>query len=77
MSLSATSAHCDDGMLWVGLAAGRQLGAPLAWFPPLHNASLEDQAGVDVSPFGLHWAALDGDILVPALLSADGAGVAA
>ena len=77
MTISATNAHRDDELVWVGLAGGCQLGVPLAWFPRLLEASPEDRAGVEVSPFGLQWAALDGDILVPALLSADGVGVAA
>lgn len=71
MTIFATSAHCDGEMLWVGLADDRQLGVPLAWFPQLLEASLEDRAGVEVSPYGLHWEASDEDISVPALLSAD------
>ena len=77
MTISAIEAHCDEEMLWVGLADGRRLGVPLAWFPRLLDATPEERAGVEVSPFGLHWAALDEDISVPALLSADGVGVAA
>ncbi|SEN23263.1 Protein of unknown function [Loktanella fryxellensis] len=77
MTISAIEAHCDDEMLWVALADGRRLGVPLAWFPRLLNATAEDRAGVKVSPFGLHWAALDEDISVVGLLSADGVGVAA
>ena len=46
-------------------------------FPRLLDASPEERAGVEVSPFRLHWAALDENISVPALLSADGIGVAA
>jgi hypothetical protein len=77
MTISATSAHRDDGMVWIGLAGGRQLGAPLAWFPRLLKASLEDRAGVEVSPFGLHWAVLDEGVSTNALLFTDGIGVAA
>jgi Protein of unknown function (DUF2442) len=76
-SNTPTEAHCDDEMLWVGLADGRRLGVPLAWFPQLLEASAEDRAGVEISPFGLHWVALDEDISVVGLLSADGVGVAA
>ena len=77
LSAVPMEAHCDGEMLWVGFADGRRLGVPLGWFPRLLEASAEERAGVEVSPFGLHWTALDEDISVPALLSADGVGVAA
>ena len=66
-----TDAHCDDETLWVSLADGRRLGVPLAWFPRLLKAKPEERAGVEVSPFGLHWTALDKDISLVSLLSVD------
>jgi hypothetical protein len=42
---------------------------PLAWFPRLLAASPEARAEVTITPFGLHWEALDEDISVPALMA--------
>jgi hypothetical protein len=69
MSISATDVRFDDDTMWVSLADGRTLGVPLAWFPRLMAASPEDLARVEISPFGLHWEALDEDISVPALMA--------
>ena len=56
-------------MYLLELPNGRVLGVPLAWFPKLLAASDAERAGVEITPFGLHWDALDEDISVPALLS--------
>ncbi|MEM6728750.1 MAG: DUF2442 domain-containing protein, partial [Pseudomonadota bacterium] len=50
---------------------GRILGVPLAWFPRLLSASKSELEAVEISPYGLHWEALDEDISVPALLRTD------
>ena len=71
MSISAVEVHFDDDLMWVSLQDGRQLGVPLAWFPRLMTASADQRAAVEISPFGLHWEALDEDISVPALLAAE------
>ncbi|HMW23562.1 MAG TPA: DUF2442 domain-containing protein [Burkholderiaceae bacterium] len=34
------------------------------WFPRLLNATPQQREQVELSPFGLHWAALDEDIAV-------------
>ncbi len=69
MTISATEVRFDDDTMWVGLEDGRTLGVPLAWFPRLLAASPAARAQVEITPFGLHWEALDEDISVPALLS--------
>ena len=69
MSISATDVRFDEDTMWVALEDGRTIGVPLAWFPRLLSASTTDRATVQISPFGLHWEALDEDISVPALLS--------
>jgi len=69
MSISATEVRFDDDTMWVGLEDGRVLGVPLAWFPNLLAASPAERTDVKISPFGLHWEALDEDISVPGLLS--------
>lgn len=72
MTISATDVRFDEDTLWVSLSDGRILGAPLTWFPRLLNAMPEARAAVEISPFGLHWEALDEDISVPALLAVEG-----
>ena len=69
MTISATDVCFDDATMWVALADGRTLGVPLAWFPRLLSATPEARGGVTITPFGLHWEALNEDISVPALLA--------
>ncbi|MEQ8368174.1 MAG: DUF2442 domain-containing protein [Roseicyclus sp.] len=69
MTISATDVRFDEDTMWVSLADGRTLGVPLAWFPRLLAATPEARAEVTLSPYGLHWEALDEDISVPALMA--------
>ena len=57
-------------MMWVVLADGRQLGVPLAYFPRLLNASVEQRQRYELSGggTGIHWDELDEDISVQGLL---------
>lgn len=68
MTISATEVRFDADMMWVGLSDGRKLGVPLAWFPRLMQADPAARETVEISAFGLHWAALDEDISVVGLL---------
>ena len=72
MSISAESVSFDDSSMWVVLTDGRTLGVPLAWFPRLLHASPTARAQVEISAFGLHWAALDEDISIAGLLAGRG-----
>ena len=74
MSISAKSVRCDESTLWVDLADGRTIGAPLAWFPRLMRATPDQRDGVRISASGrgLHWDALDEDISVDGLLAGRG-----
>jgi hypothetical protein len=69
MTITATAAHVDEDTIWVSLADGCTLGVPLAWVPRLLAAPPEARADVTLSPYGLHWEALDEDISVPALMA--------
>ena len=71
MSASADSVCFDDHMMWVDLSDGRTLGVPLAWFPRLLGATLEQRKTVLISASGqgLHWEELDEDISVAGLLA--------
>jgi len=71
MSISADRVRFDADTMWVHLSDGRILGVPLAWFPRLMAATPEQRAAVEISPYGLHWVALDEDLSLPALLSGE------
>ncbi len=64
---------CTADKLRVVLSDGRDVGVPLAWFPRLLNATDEQRkAWRLIGPgTGIHWEALDEDIAVEDLLSAD------
>jgi hypothetical protein len=62
----------DDDRMIVELSDGRTLGVPLAWFPRLSQASREQLESYELSPFGLHWEALDEDISIAGLLAGRG-----
>jgi hypothetical protein len=72
MEVSAESVRFDEDVMWVKLTDGRVLGVPLAWFPKLMKADPAARAAVEISPFGLHWEALDEDISVEGLLAGRG-----
>ena len=72
MSISAESVRFDEDVMWVALSDGRVLGAPLAWFPRLMKAEPAAREAVEISPFGLHWPALDEDVSVEGLLAGRG-----
>ena len=58
--------------MWVGLADGRTIAVPLAWFPRLLEATPEQRLQVQLSRARLHWDALDEDISVAGLLAGYG-----
>jgi hypothetical protein len=72
MNTSPKAVRFDDNSLWVDLADGRVIAVPLAWFPRLLGATPEQLAAVELSPYGLHWEALDEDISVAGLLAGRG-----
>ena len=74
MSTSATTVRFDDVTMWVELTDGRTVGVPLAWFPRLLHATLEQrtQCRIGVTGAGLHLEELDEDISVEGLLAGRG-----
>ena len=58
--------------MWVDLSDGRTIGAPLAWFPHLLNATAVQRKKVELSRIGLHWDELDEDISIAGLLAGRG-----
>lgn len=55
--------------LIVGLADGRWVSCPLAWFPRLQRASQDQLERVELSPLGIHWPEVDEDISASGLLA--------
>lgn len=72
MITSPTAVRFDEHTMWVDLADGRTIGAPLAWFPRLLNATPAQRQNVEMSRIGLHWDELDEDISVAGLLAGRG-----
>lgn len=72
MTISARAVRFDDDSLWVDLDDGRVIAVPLAWFPRLLTATADERTGFELSPFGIHWEALDEDISIEGLLAGHG-----
>lgn len=70
----AKAVRFDASTMWIDLEDGRQLGVPLAYFPRLLNATLEQLEKFTISGggTGLHWDDLDEDISVPSLMAGIG-----
>ncbi len=60
----------DADNIWLLLLDGRQLSLPLAFFPTLLNANINDLNKYELSGggLGIHWDNLDEDLYAPNLL---------
>ena len=67
---TAVAVQCDDLLLRVTLADGRELAAPLEWFPRLRDAcqTQRDNWRFIGRGQGIHWPDVDEDISVASLL---------
>jgi len=67
---SAIDVKFDDDSLRIYLADGREISAPLAYFPTLLNATPEqrDKWQIIGGGYGINWEELDEDISVRGLL---------
>ena len=72
----AVRVRVTDDELSVSLDDGRTITVPLAWYPRLAHASAEDRDAWTLigGGGGIHWAAVDEDISVEALLNGRGSG---
>ena len=61
-------AWCDDAFVYAALADGRQIRAPLWWYPYLEEASPEQRADVELQFSGIWWPAIDEGVSIKALL---------
>ena len=68
--IRASKVWFDENNLWVLLHDGRQMATPLAYFPRLLNATVEQRQQFELSGGGngIHWDQLDEDISVQGLL---------
>ncbi len=67
---SATGVYFDDKLIHVRLSDGREISAPLEWFPRLHNATNQQRQQWELigRGVGIHWEEIDEDISVAGLL---------
>lgn len=68
--VTAVEVSCKADALKVVLADGRTVSVPLAWFPRLLAATPKQRADWELigGGIGIHWEAIDEDILVASLL---------
>ncbi|MGH9662479.1 MAG: DUF2442 domain-containing protein [Bryobacteraceae bacterium] len=68
--VTAVEVSCKTDALKVVLADGRVVSVPLAWFPRLLAATPKQRAAWELigGGIGIHWEAIDEDILVASLL---------
>jgi hypothetical protein len=66
----ATDVAVSEDTLSVELADGRTIAVPLAWYPRLMNATVEERGGWRLigGGRGINWPAVDEDVSVASLL---------
>ena len=67
---SAVSVRFGAAVIEVALADGREISAPLEWFPRLRDATPEQRGNWRLIGHGegIHWSDLDEDVSVNSLL---------
>ncbi len=72
LDATAIDVAVTDERLIVTLADGRELSAPLAWFPRLSEATAEQRQKWRLigRGHGIHWPEVDEDVSVASLLRA-------
>jgi hypothetical protein len=66
----ATDVQFDKDRLLVQLSDGREVAAPLEWFPKLRDATPEQRADWRLigEGVGIHWEEIDEDLSIAGLL---------
>jgi hypothetical protein len=66
----AIEVEVSEDELTVVLADGRRIAVPLAWFPRLLSATVEERSKFEIlgGGVGIHWPAIDEDLSVEGLL---------
>lgn len=67
----ATGVRFTKDMLYIQLADGREVGAPLEWFPRLRGATARQRTRWRLigRGIGIHWEAVDEDVSVEAVMA--------
>jgi hypothetical protein len=67
----AVDVHVTEDEIQMTLADGREVSAPLEWFPRLRNATPEQRSKWRLigRGIGVHWPEIDEDISVQSLLA--------
>jgi hypothetical protein len=68
MDSRPVEAFCEADYLHVVLADGRELSAPLWWYPRLFAATPEQRNRTELMPMGIHWPEIDEDISIASIL---------
>ncbi|MBV9659455.1 MAG: DUF2442 domain-containing protein [Verrucomicrobia bacterium] len=68
---TARAAIYHDGEIVVTMESGVEVHFPVAKNPRLAGGSEEQLSQIEISPFGLHWPALDEDLSFRGLLAGD------
>ena len=68
--IAITAISCDATYLHADLSDGRQISAPLAWYPRLYKASTMQRENYRLigQGYGVHWPDIDEDISLNMLL---------
>jgi Protein of unknown function (DUF2442) len=56
------------GELVVMLIDGRKIVTPLEWYPRLLRASDPQRARYEITPVGIHWLDIEGDLSIAGML---------
>jgi len=69
--LSIVSLTVDEDSLTATISDGRKVSIPVAWFPRLENATLDQLQNFEISPngYGIHWPEVDEDISIKAFIN--------
>lgn len=67
-AMEPVQAECTNTDLEVTLANGQKIVTPLWWYPRLFNATPQQRARYELSPFGIHWPEVDEDLSIEGML---------
>jgi len=68
---SAVSAQYEDGHIVIRMRSGIEIRFPVEGNERLARGAPEQLNQIEISPFGLHWPALDEDLSFKGLLAGD------
>ena len=62
-----------DEKVFFSLEDGREIGAPMKWYPKLYKATEEELLDYTISPggYGVHWNRVDEDLSAYGMLNLD------